>query len=259
VPEKGLQIQLDPFNPGQFFACCGLFELMSIDEPGLLSRFVLEPRMPRKATFCVDTVRGAETLTSRLEWLRTAQVTFPDEGLDASIRTAVVHYGDFSMEIDWWLDEFRAKTTNIKCWAGQVTTQRLFSELFPLVDVASGGGELFERHALSKSKFGIDPRSAWNTLDLGFSPDAQGVAGTIFPAVEVLGVFGLQFFRPGSANRSAVRYSLWKDALPASVARVAFVSPWDGMQRTDLVFEICKRGQSYKYFSFAKNFEKENQ
>jgi CRISPR-associated protein Csx14 len=264
VPDNNLQIRLDPLNPGQFFACCGLFELLSMEEPGLLSSFVLDPHRPRVASFLLQTARGSGGLGLVLRRLRDATITFPDEGLVAGrkpieppIRPAVISYDKRELTVDWWLDEFREKTTNIKCWAGQVTTRRLFEELGPLLDIESTCEDLFERPALTSSLFGVDPRSAWNTLDLGFSPNEHKVASTIFPAVEVLAAVGLQYFRPDSSRRSEVRYSFWKDPLPASIARLAFCARWDGMAVDDLVFEICKRGQSYKYFSFARSAEKE--
>jgi CRISPR-associated protein Csx14 len=258
VHENVLQVRLDPLNPGQFFACCGLFELLGADEPGLLSCFVLDPNRPRVARFCVHTARGSDLLGIVLGRLRGAMVAFPSEEIEPSVRPAVMAYDKRELTIDWWLDEFREKTTSIKCWAGQVTTRRLFEELRPLLDVESTDDDLFERPALTSSLFGVDPRSAWNTLDLGFSPNEHKVASTIFPAVEVLAAVGLQYFRPDSSKRSAVRYSLWKDLLPASIARLAFCAPWEGLRVENLVFEICKRGQSYKYFSFARSAEKES-
>lgn len=255
MPE-GLEIKLDPLNPGQFFACCGLFELLSMDEPNLVSSFVLEPLRPRAARFRVDAV-GVGELGRVLQCLQTAAATFPNEVVERPVRPAVIPYDGRELILDWWLDEFRDQTTNIKCWAGQVTTQRLFDELLPLLDAESTGDSVFAKPALTNSLFGVDPRSAWNTLDLGFSPNEHGVASTVFPAVEVLAAFGLQYFRPDSTNRSAVPYSLWKVPLPAAVARVAFSAPWDGLPADNYVFEISKRGQSYKYFSFARNAEKE--
>jgi len=257
VPDTNLSVKLDPLNPGQFFACCGLLELLSMAEPGLLSHFALESKRPRLASFCVQTARGSEALGMVLRRLRGATATFPDEHIKPPVRPAVIAF-EPELTLDWWLDEFHDKTTNIKCWAGQVTTRRLFEELLPLLDTDSTGEGLFERSALTSSLFGVDPRSAWNTLDLGFSPNEHNVASTIFPAVEVLAAIGLQYFRPDSSKRSAVRYSLWKDPLPASIARLAFSAPWDGMGVDDFVFEICKRGQSYKYFSFARSAEKES-
>jgi CRISPR-associated protein Csx14 len=256
VPDS-LKIALDPFNPGQFFACCGLFELMSIEEPGLLSRFMADPKTPRAASFQLDTTRGRSALKETLRRLHDAAAEFPNGTPEAPVRPAVINYENAKLEIDWWLDEFLDKTTNIKCWAGQVTTRRLFAELLPLLEIESTCGDIFQRPSLTNSSFGVDPRSAWNTLDLGYSPNEHHVSSTVFPAVEVLASIGLQYFRPDSRKRSAVHYSLWKDPLPASIARLAFTAPWDGMQAINYVFEICKRGQS-KYFSFAKSAEQEN-
>jgi CRISPR-associated protein Csx14 len=257
VTDANLRIRLDSLNPGQFFACCGLFELLSVEEPGLLCCFALDPHRPRIAHFCIHTASGSASLGRVLWQLRHATAAFPNENLELSIRPAVIAFGDRRLDIDWWLDEFLKDIKSIKCWAGQVTTRRLFADLLPQLDVESTCEDLFDRPASTNSLFGVDPRSAWNTLDLGFSPNEHNVPSTVFPAVEVLAAFGLQYFRPDSRNRSKVRYSLWNEPLPASIARLAFLAPWDGLQCTNLVFEICKRGQSYKYFSFAKRAEKE--
>jgi len=257
VLNGSLQIHLDPLNPGQFFACCGLFELMSQGNPGLLSQFIFDPRSPRIAKFQIDATHGPNELSAVLRGLRSATSKFLNHELEA-VRPAQLTFGTQEVTLDWWLDEFRDKTVNIKCWAGQVTTRRLFDELLPLVDADATCDDLFNRSALTSSLFGVDPRSAWNTLDLGYSPNEHKVASTVFPAVEILAAIGLQFFRPDSSRRSEVRYSLWKEPLPASIARLAFIEPWSGLPVESLAFEICKRGQSYKYFSFAKSTEKES-
>lgn len=257
MTDANLRVRLDPLNPGQFFACCGLFELLSMEEPGLLSCFALDPQKPRMAHFCIHIASGSEKLGRVLGQLRHATATFPNEDVQPPIKPAVIAFGERRLDIDWWLDEFLKDTTNIKCWAGQVTTRGLFAELLRKVDVESTCEDLFERPVSINSLLGVDPRSAWNTLDLGFSPNEHKVPSTVFPAVEVLAALGLQYFRPDSRNRSKVLYSLWKEPLPASIARLAFIAPWDGLQCINLVFEICKRGQSYKYFSFARRAEKE--
>lgn len=257
MPESSLNVRLDPFNPGQFFACCGLFELLGLEQPGILSSFKVESRRPRVANFCLQTAHGFEALETVLRRLRAATAAFPEGDVEA-VRPALIHYDKNELTLDWWLDEFRDKTTNIKCWAGQVTTRRLFGELLPLIDIDSTCDDLFDRSALTTSLFGVDPRSAWNTLDLGFSPNEHQITSTVFPAVEVLASIGLQYFRPDASKRSGVHYSLWKDPLPANVARLAFSARWDGMAADSFVFEICKRGQSYKYFSFARRAEKES-
>jgi CRISPR-associated protein Csx14 len=256
VPDDLLSVRLDPLNPGQFFACCGLFELVSMEEPGLLAAFAIDPLRPRLAVFCIESANGSQALRTVLSTLRGASVVFHPSQKEP-VRPATIGFGGTSLHLDWWLDEFREETTNLKCWAGQVTTRGLFTELLPLLDAEATPDDLFLRSAATNSLFGVDPRSAWNTLDLGFSPNEHGVASTVFPIVEILAAIGLQYFRPDSASRSAVPYSLWRERLPASVARLAFRAPWEGLKRLNLQFEICKRGQSYKYFSFGKNIDSE--
>jgi CRISPR-associated protein Csx14 len=195
-------------------------------------------------------------LKTVLASLRAATTEFPDKDVELSIRPARLLYNGCRIELDWWLDPFRGKPVNLKCWAGQVTTANLFSELLPMVDENSQGTELFNRPNMTKAKFGVDPRSAWNALDFGFSPNEHGSDAATFPAVEVLAAIGLQGFRPKAESREGVSYALWQEQLPAAIARMAFRAPWSGLGCREFEFSIAKRGQSYKYFTFAK--EKQN-
>jgi CRISPR-associated protein Csx14 len=251
-----LRLRMDPLNPGQFFACCGLLELIELERPGALSRFDLDSGRPRVAEFSIQVEPDSSTLLGTF-WnaFREAGPEFPDEGIDPPVRPAVIPYGGSSLTLDWWLDEFRDKTQNLKCWAGQVTTRNLVSELLPLLDPESSGDDLFERARMTKAKFGVDPRSAWNTLDFGFSPNEHGRDAATFPAVEILAAIGLQGFRPDATRREGIGCSLWLEPLPAAVARLAFRATWDGLPCRHYSFSIEKRGQSYKYFTFASEKE----
>ena len=253
-----LRVRMDPFNPGHFFACCGLLELMTLEQPGTLSSFVLDPSRPRVAEFVLESGGDATNLKNVVTCLKRAQPDYPDEPIDAAVRPVVIPYNGTALVLDWWLDEFRDDTGNLKCWAGQVTTRNLFSELLPLMDEDSSGEDLFERPQMTKAKFGVDPRSAWNALDFGFSPNEHGRDSATFPAVEILAAIGLQGFRPNVERRSGVLYCLWRIPLPATVARLAFRAPWDGLPRYEYAFSIAKRGQSYKYFTFAVDSRKES-
>lgn len=243
-----LCVRMDPLNPGQFFACCGLFELIDLEKPGALSRFVLNEARPREASFIVSEDADLNQILARL---RSATPEFADGESDppAPVRPAILPYNGQMLVLDWWLDDFRQETVPLKCWAGQVTTAKLFSELLPMLDETSSGGDLFDRSRMTKSKFGVDPRSAWNALDFGFSPNEHGTDAATFPAVDILAAIGLQGFRPDGGRRLA--YHLWQVPLPAAIARVAFRSPWDGLPSRGYRFSIDKRGQSYKYFTFA--------
>src|SRR5215831_10930731 len=52
MPE--LRARLDPCNPGQFYACCGLFEIAAAQCTGAAARFVCDEDRPRAAEFVVD-------------------------------------------------------------------------------------------------------------------------------------------------------------------------------------------------------------
>ena len=250
-----LRVRLDPRNPGQFFACCGLLELAEIEAPGTLGRFALDPSMPRRAEFLLD---GSADLRGIMARLKSAIPEFDDQAVEeAAVRPAAIPYNGTKLVLDWWLDEFRLETTNLKCWAGQVTTRNLFCELLPLIERDCSGDSLFDHTCMTKAKFGVDPRSAWTALDFGFSPNEHAADAATFPAVEILAAVGLQGFRPDTKRRSEVSYTLWQTSLPAAVARMAFRVPWTGMPGRRFRFAIAKRGQSYKYFTFAEMLGKD--
>lgn len=253
-----LRVRLDPLNPGQFFACCGLLELVNLDHHGALSRFVLHQSQPRVADFMIGGQDHCMGLADVLARLRIAEPEFPDQQIEPAIRPVSIPFNGTTLVLDWWLNEFRDGTVNLKCWAGQVTTNKLFSELLRSLDDTSSDADLFERLRMTKDKFGVDPRSAWNALDFGFSPNEHGRDSATFPAVEILAAIGLQSFRPQAERRQGVRYCLWQTPLPAAVARLAFRQPWTGLPHRQYSFSIKKRGQSYKYFTFAQDLGKES-
>jgi CRISPR-associated protein Csb3 len=253
-----LRVKLDPLNPGQFFACCGLFELVTLEDLNALACFAPDAVLPREQQFAITGLPRALDIKAILSRLKEARCEFPDENIESSIRPAALLYHHTRLDLDWWLDEFRDKTVSLKCWAGQVTTRKLFSELLPQLDENTSALDLFHAAHMTKSKFGVDPRSAWNALDLGFSPDKHGRDSATFPAVEVLAAIGLQGFRPDASSRARVSYSLWQIPLPAAVARQAFRAPWKGLPVRRCEFPIQQRGQSYKYFAFANYSDKEH-
>jgi CRISPR-associated protein Csx14 len=247
---------MDPLNPGQFFACCGLFELIAKSAPGACAYFVADEATPRRAEFVVEG-DALPHLQSVLSALRDATVEFQTE-TEKSVWPVKLGVGREVFELDWWFDleTFHEEPSNLKCWAGQVTTQKLFSELLRSIDPDAGADRLMTAATRSKSKFGVDPRSAWNALDFGFSPDTHGDDTATYPSVEIMAAVGLQGFRPKADRRDCVAFHLWAIPLPLVVARMAAVTAWDGLPRFDYQFSISKRGQSYKYFALAKFIER---
>lgn len=249
-----VRIQLDPLNPGQFYACCGLLELASLNLKGVISHFEPEAGRPRVSWFCLQGDLPTNFLPKILQQLQQAVPSLSFEpGFEPGISPAAFRFGERKIEIDWWLDEFREKPAPMKCWAGQVTTRKLLEELLSLLDISSSGTDLFQRSQLTKSKFGVDPRAAWNARDCGYSPNEHGTDSATFIAVEVLAAIGLQTFRPYVRRRKPVFYHLWSASLPVCLARTASAAPWDGLPHRALQFSIASRGQSYKYFRFGES------
>lgn len=248
-----LRVHLDPLNPGQFYACCGLLELAGLERGPVISHFEQEPGHSRVAWLQLRGISD-DFLSKTLGMLRGAASSLSfDVDHEASTSPVLLAFGEHVVELDWWLDDFSDKPTTLKCWAGQVTTRKLFQELMALLETDVSGADIFQRGRLTKSKFGVDPRAAWNARDFGYSPNEHGIDSVTFVAVEVLAAIGLQTFRPVVRWRGRTAlYHLWTAELPLCVARNAVNAPWDGLPHHAFQFSIGSRGQSYKFFRFAE-------
>lgn len=247
MPE--LRLAIDPCNPGQFYACCGLAELFDLAGEETISRFIVKSYRAREAEFVVQN-HGGLTLRSAMGALKGAKYTPgqvdqpPNKDSIAPISVSI--FGQ-DFKLDWWLNQFHDGATAFKCWAGQVTTQKLTSELPRLVSIDEAS---LDADGFTSTRFGIDPRSAWVALDLGYSPNEQGQESRTYPVVELLAAFGLQGFRPEGSRSQGFTYALWLEPLPCVVARTAAVQPWRGLPVAQYHFQLGERG-SYKFFTFA--------
>ena len=174
-----LKVNLDPCNPGQFYACCGLFEFAAAYSPRAMAHFVCDANLPRKAGFVIAGPDLPE-LSTLLKSVRDL-VCEPLKQTEPSVDPVCLTIAGRAFNLDWWLDEFRLDTTNLKCWAGQVTTRKLFEELPALIDPVAAAADPMLFRGMTKSKFGADPRSAWNALDFGYSPNVHNQDAATLP------------------------------------------------------------------------------
>jgi CRISPR-associated protein Csb3 len=246
---NSLEINFDPMNPGQYYACCGLIELFELHGVRTVSRFVCKADRPRLASFLLE-ANGSLDLTDLLTLLKSAKYQTLEGNETAILPIRVAFSSGISFELDWWLDPFRLQANSLKFWGGQVTSAQLFSKLPKMLPETADTVQLFRYVCATSTRIGVDPRSAWNALDFGSSPNEQGIEAATFPVVEVIAAFGLQGFRPVVENRDRVLYSLWTQPLTRVPARVTAASGL-GARCLTARCAIDKRGQGYKYFTFA--------
>jgi len=237
------RIPLDPHNPGLFFACCGLFEVAELLLPGGQAWFEDHGR-----TFRLQTGAALPPNSPGLA----------DPSPDASnryektIEPLTVRFDDRPIRLNWWLNETETGKSDLKTWGGQQTARRVLSEILDLLEPADRVEDLFTQAKYTTTRFGVDGRSAWEPIDLGYSPnDITRKEALTYPWVEFLAVVGLEGFRPGGRRRSRT-YATWPCPLPLAPARAACSSPWSGLGERRFRFEVMSRGQGYKTFAFAK-------
>jgi CRISPR-associated protein Csx14 len=225
-------VNVDPTNPGQFFACCGLLELADRLWPGAEGWFA-------DGRFHVTCAGELSEVLSALVGAVPEQVTRLDNGLEVKPLLAPLRFslgaGNIQFVLDTWMAIGVEKGVVVtranppwNFWSGQQTPLRIWgplqgaiAEMLPRLDPLHPG-RLFEHRQFLTGRFGFDPGPAWNALDAGFSPNEQGIAVESSPAVELLAAVGLQRFRPRMfAGRDTFTYATWGVPLPPSAAAPA--------------------------------------
>lgn len=232
--------RVDPRNPGQYFACCGLLELCALLDPGSDAFFAAEGTLFRLR--CADCLRVSLAL----------EPPAAEPPLGPALEPLVMSVGGRRLSLNWWLNETWTEKSPLKTWGGQQTPRKMLTDLMQLLGPQAFPSELFSHAAYTTTRFGVDPRSAWSALDAGYSPNDDNQPTATYPWVEVLAVVGLQGFRPAQIGHNRFRYSLWLAPLPLPSARAACASPWKGLPHRSFAFPVLVRGQGYKTFQFAQ-------
>jgi CRISPR-associated protein Csx14 len=251
--EPAFAIKVDVTNPGQFFACCGLLEVANILWPGAEGWF-------EGANFCVSSTDREASLSILMRRLLKADARpgeihgtitdFKGKAVDPKKVCPIEIGTPIKLRLAWWLDEIRSKFSPLKLWSGRQSSWDVFCNLREAGDGHEGfDGSILEVQFPLKSRFGVDPRSAWETLGAGFSPNTLGMAVATFWATELLASVALAFSPPALKDEQFC-YATWLRPLPAVVARAAVtgVLPIEGRRR--FAFKLVTRG-SFDGFRIA--------
>lgn len=241
-----VSIPIDPCNPAEFFACCGLLEAATRNGGETEAWF-----SANQFNLCSNAACAPlDILAAVTAWETSPQTDDTDDKAPSVVMSAPQ-----PLRLDWWLDPTRrrsegeAAATPFKLWAGQQSSISILKTL--LADakqcVSEGDAAPMQRRVPLSGRFGFDPTAAWVALDVGWSPNEQGVEVGTRAVVELLAAIGMQRFRPAPVPDESFmyQYTAWATPLPrlAAAAIVAGACPSPG-GRT-FRFRIVKRG-SYK-------------
>lgn len=235
-----IRLDVDLANPGQFFGCCGLFELAQRLWPNTTAhlaggQFVVGDGDLREL---IMKAAGAS-----LEVLEPANET------SSALRLA----GPFDLRLDWWKTE-----RGLKTWAGRMSVDRIAVSLQRSLPGTldhgffNAGQVVYGTDGNKVEPYYFDGRRGATALplDMGFSSDELSLETVAFSATEFFTLVGLQRFRPSVVRGRVFRYRAWWDPLPIGLAALATANalPVDGQS---FQFESAYRTDQRKHKAFS--------
>jgi CRISPR-associated protein Csb3 len=251
-----IHINVDPANPGQFFACCGLLELADRLWQGAEGWF----ENGRFHIACNGTLQQvlAFVVTAPVEELTTLDNGLAVKPLIAPLRLSFDSEATSALTLDAWMTIKLEKGQVIAAanppwnfWSGQQKSHGIWTDLRAALAKqlrkldADRLPDLFNQRDMLKGRFGFDARPAWQALDVGFSPNDQNMKVASSPAVELLSVVGIQRFRPRVTDRTTVTYVTWGQPLSPSVGSAAMAGNGLALPCTRYRCRVVDRGQGY--------------
>jgi CRISPR-associated protein Csx14 len=257
-----IRLAVDPTNPGQFFACCGLLELADRLWPGAEGWF-------SGREFRVTCDGSLRPLLDALVAHLPEAVTVLDNGLEvkpliAPLRLTLDPDKGITFMLDAWttirLEKGEAgvfANPPWNFWAGQQTSHIIWRKLRDALAeqltrfTPDQLKNLFTQRLFREGRYGFDPGPAWNALDVGFSPNDQGMKVASSPAVELLALVGLQRFRPVVTGRTTVTYATWGQPLPPAVAAACASGSILAAPFARYRCRVVDRGQGYAALGYS--------
>jgi hypothetical protein len=248
-----IRVRVDPANPGQFFACCGLLELADRHRPGAEGWF--EP-----GEF---NIQGTRNLGDLLRAVAEASLIQLDPS-DMTGSAMEVETPTGRLRLDWWQDEL-AGGKELKVWAGSMESVRIARAMQQVLrdsrfhgpDLLDVGTVVYDPDQVEKKvePFYFDARRAPNahSRDVGFSPNDLQMTTTAFPAVEFLCLIGLQRCRPARTGQTRIfDYATWGTPLPPAVLPAAVTGLLPQVRGTVYRFENWYRTGQRKHKAFRQ-------
>ena len=271
-------VSMDPTNPGQFFACCGLLELADRLWPGAEGGFAAGKfHVTCEGTLIavLDALAGCEltnTMTAEQharfkaitamkvkERKSTSGVEEEEKALGALLREApIVLKSPFDTTLVWFSDDY-AGGSRFKTWAGRQSILDISKSMKEALKGTAWRNEDCLTFSVSGCglpfNFDSDLGGQGGAIDVGFSFDPLAgsaltrIESSARPALELLAFVGLQRFRPSEIKgENRFLYTAWNQPLPVQVAMPAVCGavPVAGSNRYE--FRLLYRTKYLKSF-----------
>jgi CRISPR-associated protein Csb3 len=245
LAEPTISVHVDPANPGQFFACCGLLELADricggaegwFDSEGhkfllrcteagkhvaaaTLGMNIVQCLVKNTMTECQIKRRNEILSMPKKDRVEFEKVGGEKKALDSLWREApIVLPEPFGLRVDWFSDA-RAGGATFKTWAGQQSVYQILVGIQSALREGGWAGSDPESWLMRSSdadclpfNFDSDLAGVGSDLDLGFSLDplksskASRIQLYTRPMIEFLSFVGLQRFRPVEMDADQQRF-----------------------------------------------------
>jgi CRISPR-associated protein Csx14 len=260
------KIPVDLFNPGQVFACLGFMELADVLLGDAEAGFDWSNKT--QAGFHLSAAGAKNPFEGVLNFLKDAVVKpvcpagadgpWPQDAIEteefpaplselrdstgkkftASALPISLESGGQNFNVSNWLEGDKREA--LKLFAGQQVAAKLMTNV--LCGDSTKKGTIGVQQLAPKpdnpfktapvgGRFGYDSRGAWDAINTGSSLDTQGATLLVSPVVEALAAIGLEHTRPEFLSTYEIRYAVWQDMIPASLARAVFTQPCGLMSR----------------------------
>jgi len=253
-PEPNIRVNVDPTNPGQFFACCGLLELADRLWEGAEGWFEC-------GEFRISAGGTLADLMSRLSEVELLQI----DPADQTASPIEIGRPFRTLRLDWWCDE-QSGGKELKVWAGRMESFRIARAMqramrdkrFEDADMFNIGCIVYDPANIKKKvePFYFDARRGPNahSRDVGFSPNDLQMTTTAFPAVEFFCLVGLQRCLPVKAEQPRMfEYHTWTNPLAPALTPAAVCGLLSYVGRLGFRFENWYRTGQKKHKAFRSS------
>jgi CRISPR-associated protein Csx14 len=243
APVPTIRVPVDPANPGQFFACCGLLELAHcLDRDRCVQGWFQEDHfaLAGGVTDLLDRFRKSmfeqiDLSQTELRYRNGKVPKIPEQVNPVKITPA----GGDSLTLDWWL---RPSVHNgLKIWSGSNSVRALVEDVFEVIRNDNSDNILQKDIQLERQPFFFAATRAIHEREFGVSLDKIDRDFVHYPYVELLAMIGLQRCRPIPLDGGRFQYCSWSLPISAELAGPVVAGLVESLIHECFTFAVVER------------------